>query len=153
MAQAMPVARVPLLDRLADAEPERGDEARPLRALDRAGLQASVERELLHLFNRRVTARPGRALSVIDYGLPDWSALSPSNPDDRIRIARDMVRAIAAFEPRLRRVRVEVMPSARGQQTLVAQLSGALWAGQREWPVLFGIELGPWGARLFSEAP
>ena len=151
MGQPLALARVPLFDRLSDSEPERTHEARPLRLFDRAGLQASVERELLHLFNRRVAARPGRVLSVLDYGLPDWTGLYASNPDDRLRIGRDMVRAIAAFEPRLRRPRVVVTPSPRGQRELLMHLSGSLCAEQREWPVLFGISLGPHGVRLHTE--
>lgn len=145
------VARVPLFERLADAEPQRHDEARPLRTLDREGLQASVGRELLRMLNRRVTPRPGMRLSVLDYGLPDWSGLYPANPDDRLRIGRDIERAILAFEPRLRAPRVEVEPSARGQHILLARLGGRLCIGADGWTVWFGIAIGPTGASLALE--
>lgn len=151
MAHFAGVARVPLLERLADAEPERGDEARPLRTLDRAGLQASVGRELLRMLNRRVAPRPGMRLSVLDYGLPDWTGLHPSNPEDRLRIAREIERAILAFEPRLREPHVEVEPTVRGQHILLARLQGRLGFGEQAWTVAFGMALGPTGASLSLE--
>jgi type VI secretion system lysozyme-like protein len=148
MATFTDLARMPLFERLADADPQLADEARPLRMLDRAGLQASVGRELLRMLNRRSTPRGDAPLTVLDYGLPDWTGLYAANPDDRLRIARGMLRAILAFEPRLGEPRVEVEPSASGQQVLRVRLSGRLRAGHTSWPVLFDIKLDPFGASM-----
>ena len=120
------LARLPLFERLADADPGRADDARPIHVLDRAGLQASVWRELMRIMNRRCVPRPQAELSVLEYGLPDWTGLYASNPDDRLRIGRSVLRAVRAFEPRLGEPKVEVTPSARGAQVLTIHLGGRL---------------------------
>jgi type VI secretion system lysozyme-related protein len=107
------------------------------RLLDRAGLERSVARELLRLLNRRTAPCATAALTVLDYGLPDWSALHPANPEDRARLARSIVRAIQTFEPRLRDPRVEVGPSARDHGALVVRLSARLALGADSWPLPF----------------
>lgn len=137
------VARTPLFDRL-----DGPDGPAPVRMLDRHGLEHSVARELLRMLNRRAAPRLGAALSVPDYGLPDWSALSPANPDDRLRLARDVVRAVRAFEPRLRAPSAQVELSALGQQALAVRLAGRLGTSAQSWPVQFDLAFGPFGVSL-----
>ena len=145
-------SRVPLFERLCDAHPEQTHEQPPLRMLAAAALRASVARELVLLFNvRSATGERNRVLSAIDYGLPDWSALSAANPFDRATIARGMVRAVAAFEPRLRLPQVTVMPSCDGPQSLYLRLTGWLAGEEEANPVAFGIELGAAGASVSVE--
>lgn len=143
-------ARMPLFDRLVDDDPASSRDAQPRRMLDRDGLQASVGRELLSLMNRRSAPRHGRALTVLDYGLPDWTGLYASNPDDRLQIARGVLRALRAFEPRLRAPRVEVAPAPHSAQALLLHLSGSLGADGDSWPVQFVVQVGPEGARLLA---
>ncbi len=102
--------RAPLFDRLVDLDPRSPGEPRPLRTLDRAGLRESVRRELERLLNTRSSLPVDRLeerpdLTVLEYGIPDFSAFSAGRPEDQQRMARILARAIAAFEPRLHEVR------------------------------------------------
>ncbi|MEO8381194.1 MAG: type VI secretion system baseplate subunit TssE [Acidobacteriota bacterium] len=104
--------RMPLFDRLVDRDPRLRHELRPMRTLDRRGLRESVRRELEQLLNTRCPF-PAHRLplperSVIDYGIPDFSSYSARNFDDRRRLAEILAHTIAAFEPRLIDVRVEL---------------------------------------------
>jgi type VI secretion system protein ImpF len=115
MPQPKPItgARELLFDRLVDLHPEQKEE-RPLRILDREQLRASIQRELGRLLNTRCSL-PLHGLgeverSVVNYGIPDFSSLSPHNPDDQALIASIIGQTVTAFEPRLRQVRVEVGP-------------------------------------------
>lgn len=143
-------ARVPLFERLADDDPASVRERAPRRMLDREGLRASVGRELLRLMNRRSAARPGRGLTVLDYGLPDWTGLYAANPDDRLQIARTVLRALRAFEPRLHAPQVQVEPSALGAQSLLLRLTGSLGSEGETWPVQFCMLVGPSGSALLD---
>lgn len=114
MRQPKPIAgaRALLFDRLVDLHPDADEGERPLRILNREQLKASVQRELERLLNTRCSLPLHRLAeaerSVINYGIPDFSSLSPHNQDDQALIASIIGQTIAAFEPRLRQVRVEV---------------------------------------------
>lgn len=132
-------ARVPLLARLVDARPDEMSENPPVRMLDAAGLQNSVADELRRLLNtRRATGRE-TDLTVLDYGIPDWTGLYANNSDDRLRIERGIVRAILAFEPRLREPQAKVEPIPDQDQILQVYLYGKLHNDKEAWPVLFSI--------------
>jgi len=134
-------ARVPLLERLLDTHRQEQTESPPLRVLGEAGLRASIAAELERLFNtRRATARE-TGLTVLDYGIPDWSDLYASNVDDRMRIERGMLRAILSFEPRLRRPNVSVTPIATEKQNLHVDVRGQLRDDREAPAVLFSIHL------------
>jgi type VI secretion system protein ImpF len=69
-----------------------------------------VRRELGRLLNSRCSVPLHRIgeeeRTVINYGIPDFSSLSPESSDDRKLLASIIGQTIAAFEPRLRNVRV-----------------------------------------------
>jgi type VI secretion system protein ImpF len=145
MAQPKPIAgaRALLFDRLVDV-PDRDDE-RPLRILNREQLKASVRRELERLLNTRCSI-PLHQLgeeerSVINYGIPDFSSLSPHNADDHVLIASIVGQTITAFEPRLRQVRVEVGPVANAQSSLFLIIKAELTVGLFTEPVSFPVTL------------
>lgn len=122
--KAITGARELLFDRLVDLHPEQKDE-RPLRILDREQMKASVQRELGRLLNTRCSL-PLHGLgeverSVINYGIPDFSSLSPQNADDQALIASIIGQTITAFEPRLRQVHVEVGPIGDYESTAVTR--------------------------------
>ena len=103
-------ARALLFDRLVDTEPESQKEVRPLRALDKNGLKASIRRELGRLLNTRcpMPLTPTDERTVINYGIPDFSWLSLYNGDHRARLAswiRDAIVAYAESNSWERRVR------------------------------------------------
>ena len=102
-------ARALLFERLVDTEPGQ-EESPPFRVLSRQELRKSVSRELGQLLNSRCPV-PLQLIgeeerTVINYGLPDFTSLSPQSSDDRKLIASIISQTIAAFEKRLRNVRV-----------------------------------------------
>ncbi len=105
-------ARALLFERLVDNKPHRKEESPPFRVLSRQELWESVSRELGRLLNTRCPV-PLHLLgeeerTVINYGIPDFTSLSPQNPDDRRLMASIIEQTIMAYEPRLRNVRVGV---------------------------------------------
>lgn len=126
----------PLFERLASS-----DDSPSTMDFDRAALANSVRVELLRLLNTRRAARPHTSqLSIIDYGIADWTALQGQRLDDRRQLAREIRTAIQYFEPRLQLSEVEVLPIAGQQQRLSIRLSGVLRNGRQHWPALFVIE-------------
>jgi len=128
-------ARVPLFDRLVDEE-HRSPAAReplPLRTLDRDGLLESVRRELELLLSSRsplpAHRLAGRELTVIDYGLPDLADFPAEGPEDHRRLAALVERVVAAFEPRLKDVRVRVERPLPERRALALVLEGVLASG------------------------
>jgi type VI secretion system lysozyme-like protein len=134
-------ARVPLLERLLDGRRHEQTESPPLRVLGEAGLRASIGAELDRLFNTRRATTRETGLTVLDYGIPDWSDRYVGNADDRLRIERGMLRAIQSFEPRLKRPSVSVTPIAGEKQTLHVDVRGQLQDDGEAPAVLFSIHL------------
>ncbi|HEX6288753.1 MAG TPA: type VI secretion system baseplate subunit TssE [Herpetosiphonaceae bacterium] len=93
----------PLFDRLRSTK--SAAEPQPLATLSRRELHESICRELSGLLNVRSPLTADRyceqPLTVLDYGIPDLTALSPQHSDDAKRLCRLITRAITAFEPRL----------------------------------------------------
>lgn len=106
MSQDVPRSPRPLFDRLCAGA---GEDCSPL---DAAGLRASLARDLDHLLNARsrlpLSSYVDEATSVIDWGLPDFSALSAQSGEDRQLLRQAVLHAIACFEPRLQQVHVAV---------------------------------------------
>ena len=146
MAQPKPItgARALLFDRLVDV-PDWQEREQPLRILNREQLKASVRRELERLLNTRCSIPLHRfneeERSVVNYGIPDFSSLSPHNADDHALIASIVGQTITAFEPRLRHVRVEVGPSFRAESVLWLNIKAELVVGVFAEPVSFPLTL------------
>src|SRR5215470_2678256 len=143
MGQPKPIAgaRALLFDRLVDVP----DEERSLRILNSEQLKDSVRRELGRLLNTRCSIPLHRVgeeeRSVINYGIPDFSSLSPHNADDHALIASIVGQTITAFEPRLRQVRVEVGPAFTAESALWLNISAELVVGMFAEPVSFPVTL------------
>lgn len=115
-------ARALLFDRLVDTELCDQEESPPFRVLTRQELLKSVRAEVGQLLNSRCPV-PLHLLgeeerTVINYGIPDFSSLSPQSSDDRALIANIIGQTITAFETRLRNVRVTAEYSEGDQRTL-----------------------------------
>src|ERR1044071_9488886 len=115
-------ARALLFERLVDLEPRRKEEAQPFRVLTKAELWESVRRELGQLLNTRCPV-PLHLLgeeerTVINYGIPDFTSLSPQSGSDRKLIGEIIRQTITAFEMRLRNVRVNVENYEEDERTL-----------------------------------
>ncbi len=140
-------APAPLFDRLVDREPQVAGEPRPLRTLDPRGLRESVRRELERMLNTRSSlpadVLAGREeLTVLEYGIPDLSAFSAANEDDQRLLVALVARAVAAFEPRLRGVRVAFERLADGQRSLLLRIDAELMRDEVAEPVSFPTLLG-----------
>jgi type VI secretion system lysozyme-related protein len=132
--------RAPLFDRLAS-----NDEARLARTevFDRQALSESVREELLRLLNTRRAQRSRlKQMTVIDYGIVDWSGLYADRSDDRLKLAREIRLAIAHFEPRLQLSEVDVQPLDGSRHALRVRIAGQLRSGGSEiWPVAFVMDM------------
>ena len=124
--------RPSLLDRLIDDEPGNRGEAPDRRAQSLKELKDSVRRDLEWLLNsRRPPAEPAPSAkelwrSVYCYGLPDTTGMAMSSAEDRGRMARMVTTAVAAFEPRLLNVTVNMEPAAAGNRILHFQIEALL---------------------------
>lgn len=145
-------ARALLFERLADDEPRAASELHPFRTHAPDGLRASVLRRLDLLLNTRATRpRPdGGPLTVLDFGLPDISALYARDPGAHAHLTREIHRTIAAFEPRLVVADVRVARVPGNDRSLYVQLAGAIRTEHITEPVSFTIPLA--GERTAEES-
>jgi type VI secretion system lysozyme-like protein len=135
--------RALLFERLAGGDPPAAREgARPFRVHETSALRESVRRELSRLLNTRSSASLGSRggeMSVLDYGVPDFTALSAQSGDDRARLSAALAQAVAAFEPRLRDVRVVVQGLRPDDRALILRLDALLVVGEHSEPVSFPL--------------
>lgn len=147
MADPKPIAgaRALLFDRLVDVSPDGEGHEDHLRILNAKQLKASVRREVGRLLNTRCSLPlhgfGEEERSVVNYGIPDFSSLSPHNADDRALIASVVGQTIAAFEPRLRHVRVDVGPASGAESALWLIIGAELVIGVFAEPVSFPVIL------------
>jgi type VI secretion system lysozyme-like protein len=140
-------ARAPLFDRLAGREQvPYGDPPRPLRILDRAALAESLQRELQRMLNVRRPEFKSGALSgtqptVIEYGLPDYSAMYTANPEDQKKLSNLIRSAIESFEPRLRQVKVEVRIVGNSEKSLQVKVAGSVVTGRETERMSFAVSV------------
>jgi type VI secretion system lysozyme-related protein len=132
-------SRALLFDRLASQDEAGFAQA---VAFDRHALSESVRQELLRLLNTRRSIRPRlKQLTVIDYGIADWSGLYADRNEDRIKLAREIRLAIAHFEPRLQLTEVSVQPLDGSRHALRVNISGRLRGYAEAWPVAFVMDM------------
>ena len=148
----------PLFDRLRSTK--SATEPQPIGRLSRRELHESICREIGGLLNVRsplpIDRYGEQPLTVLDYGIPDLTALSPRRSDDLKRLSQMVTRAITTFEPRLTQVATTVVP-LDGQAglllTCTAQLVDdrvaepfqltAIFAGNGDMGQLLNVELPP----------
>ncbi len=106
----------------------------------------SVLRELQCLLNTRLPAAVGRSdessQTTVNYGLPDFSLLNAASPTDRDQLAALIEKKIAAFEPRLRQIRVTLAPDPSNPCTVLGTMQGLLQMASISEPVTFPVILG-----------
>src|SRR5690242_10983402 len=122
-----------ILDRLIDNEIGTPADPPVTRAQSVRQLKASLRRDLEWLLNTRrivMDLEPDSELahSVYNYGLPDITSLSFSNPKDRTRLLRSLEATIRTFEPRLANVKVLPVDNPEGglRQVLRFQVEGLM---------------------------
>lgn len=136
--------RASILDRLMDDEPGARPERPPFRVQNKAQYARSIVRDLEFLFNTRTTKRfdvgpVAGPRTVLDYGVDDFTHLSPANYEDRDRIAKSFRHAIQAYEPRLRINDVIVEEIADKHRSLLLRFDALLLGGGVSEPVSFGL--------------
>ena len=132
---------LPLFDRLCQVPAESGRGPFADRVLDSAALHESVRRDLSRLLNTRSSLRGSleqlAAGTVLDYGLPDFSPLTPASDGDRNILAKELAARIAAHEPRLRNVRVVIAADAVNPRAVQGVIMASLAMGEVYEPVTF----------------
>jgi type VI secretion system protein ImpF len=111
--------RLPLLDRLLDADPEAPADPPLTQGMAIEMLRAAVRRDIEALLNarrRRLSPPTGYIelpVSPVGYGVPDPTAGSFTEEQRRLAVAREVEATIRRFEPRLMQVRVQLRNSER----------------------------------------
>lgn len=101
-----------LLDRLIDDAPDRPADRTAPTVRD---VRASVRRDLENLLNTRMVRREGvdaheqLRQSILTYGLPDFSAIQLGVAEHKESLRQAVQTTIERFEPRLRRVSVQLL--------------------------------------------
>ena len=144
MSELVRGSSVPLFDRLASSEAPGGVGAFLLLP---EHLEASIARELSRLFNTRCRLSPSEmgesTGTAIDYGIPDFSALSPRNEEDRAAIEKSLVQAVGFYEPRMSNVAVKVSEVAGRGDRAIATVSGDVRIGLKAQRVSFALNMNP----------
>jgi type VI secretion system protein ImpF len=148
--------RASLLDRLIDLEPELSQEAQPLRALPLREWRQAFFRDLEWLLNTYCPLTEAKLadrqqLTVLEYGLIDFATFFTHNPSDYARLVEAIETALAAYEPRLKDIKIIIMPPDEGhihnelQVGLDARLDATLLMDKVEEPISFFIRGGQLG--------
>ena len=119
--------RSTLFDRLV---PEQEDY---LRGMSIQQLRESVAKDLEDLLNSRVAKLdhvvddyPLVKKSILQFGIIDFVGLSTANPLDRDKICQSIEQSIAAHEPRLRQIRVEMLLDGHNMGALCLSIQAYL---------------------------
>jgi type VI secretion system protein ImpF len=122
-----------LLDRLIDREPSLAADPSITRAQSVRQLKAGLKRDLEWLLNTRRTPEEVDQTyqeleqSLFNFGLPDVTAMTINSSKDRARLLRLLENTVAAFEPRLDRVKVTQVDTGSGAgRVLRFQIEGYL---------------------------
>jgi type VI secretion system protein ImpF len=122
-----------VLERLIDRDPANVAEPPPTRPQSVRALKASLRRDLEWLLNtRRRPDAVGRELpetqqSLYNFGVPDLTMINRESSEDRSRLTSAIEETLAAFEPRLKKVKVLQLESTAGaQHVLRFQIEGLL---------------------------
>lgn len=132
-----------VLDRLIDHEPDNSRESARYRVASFRQVMASVRRDLENLLNtRRSIITPPAAYGEVNtsffvYGLPDYTSKNPSTLTVQSTLRQEIEKTIARFEPRLKRVAVEVDSPEDGNRHLKFRISGILVVDELAEPVTF----------------
>jgi type VI secretion system lysozyme-like protein len=138
--------RAPLFDRLSLTAEVKGERVAAAGLLDRAGQRESLQRELNRLLNTRSTFLTGKKgqkdeRTVVDYGLPDYSAMYTRSTEDQKKLAELVRRTVEAFEPRLSQVKVDAEVLGNSDKTMMVKVSGNLANGRLMERVSFSLQV------------
>ncbi len=63
---------------------------------------------------------------MVNYGIPDFSHLTPQNLEDHKILSRDLARTIAAYEPRLQDIHVIIEEYNKDKKSLIARINALI---------------------------
>lgn len=132
-----------LLDRLIDNEPGNSREPVQYRKTTFKQVRGAVGRDLENLLNTKnyvsSLCSEYRELnsSILVYGMPDFTSANPKSPSVRHKLRRELEKAIAQFEPRLRNVTVRVEDQGTNERNLRFKINALLFLDPVVEPVTF----------------
>ena len=133
-----------IYDRLVDNDPNSKEEDPSSRSQVLFELKQSVRRDLQNLLNTRwkcVYWPPDYEeldLSLVNYGIPDFSGVNMGGPDAQKRLIEIVERAIEFFEPRFLRFTLKSSPNPHDfDRTLRFKIDGFLKAEPSPEPVSY----------------
>ena len=136
--------RTTLFDRLLPAD------AQQTQGLSLQELRESVASDLEDLLNSRVAKLdeliddfPLAKKSILQFGIIDFVGLSTANPSDRDKICQSIEQLIAAHEPRLKQIRVEMLMDGHNMGALCLSIQAYLNIHPLYEPVIFDALLKP----------
>jgi type VI secretion system lysozyme-like protein len=110
--------------------------------MDTDALKESVIRDVTRLFNtqrpiqRDVVHIPGTSL---DYGIPDLISRPLSSAEAKLVLSADLVKAVKAFEPRLKDVAVVAGDYDERHRSLSVEVHATLAVGEVGEPLSFSV--------------
>lgn len=132
MSFLFPGGPIPLFDKLDQRSVPLGHEVG--QGLSADGVETSVAQELRRLLNSRsgitLSDFANAPLTVLDYGIPDYTALSAQSDTECALIAGAIRHAIAFFEPRLFDVNVTPISGATGMTIALFHIEASLRVAQ-----------------------
>jgi len=144
MSELVRGSSVPLFDRLAAGDTASSNASWLLLPEQ---LQASIGKELSRLFNTRSRLPPSEfhqnSGTVIDYGVPDFSALYARRGDDVELLESALAQAVTLFEPRLTNVSVKVQALVNRADAATVTVGGDVMIGLKAQRVSFELEMNP----------
>jgi type VI secretion system protein ImpF len=139
-----------VLDRLLDDDPTSQKEQPQNRFQLLRGLKNSVRRDLENLLNTRwrcVGFAPDLeelSVSLMNYGIPDFTGSSLGSGVARDEFVKVIQETIRRFEPRLTRVKVELLDNAeRDDRAMRFRIDAVLQVDPDPEPVSFDSRLEP----------
>lgn len=120
------------------------------RGISLQELRESVGSDLEDLLNSRMAKLdhlidqfPLAKQSILQFGIIDFVGLSTANPSDRDKICQSIERSIAAHEPRLKQIKVEMLLDGQNMGALYLSIQAYLNIHPLFEPVIFDAVLKP----------
>lgn len=120
------------------------------RGISLQELRKSVASDLEDLLNSRMAKLdhlidqfPLAKQSILQFGIIDFVGLSTANPSDRDKICQSIEQSIAAHEPRLKQIKVEMLLDGQNMGALYLSIQAYLNIHPLFEPVIFDAVLKP----------
>jgi type VI secretion system lysozyme-like protein len=119
----------------------------------RESVRADISRLLNTRSNLRGTAQELAAGTVLAYGIPNLSPISPASDKQRQNLAAILEKIIVRYEPRLQSVSVLIQQDKRDPRVLVGVVYGNLVIGAVIEPVYFPLALDSSAKKVDVDGP